>query len=59
MQSDLIHRRIRRLSEESQIPVYTYAQDYAASGGSVPRHHAARVMLSYACLQLPVSDAGQ
>lgn len=33
VQSELIYNRIRELSEEKKIPVYTFAQDVAASGG--------------------------
>jgi signal peptide peptidase SppA len=33
VQSELIYNYIRELSEEKQIPVYTFAQDVAASGG--------------------------
>lgn len=33
VQSELIYNYIRELSEEKKIPVYTFAQDVAASGG--------------------------
>ena len=33
VQSELIYRRIRELSSEKKIPVFTFAQDVAASGG--------------------------
>ncbi|WP_417623444.1 S49 family peptidase [Paremcibacter congregatus] len=33
VQSELIMRRIQRLSEEKDIPVYAFAEDVAASGG--------------------------
>jgi len=33
VQSELIYNYIRELSEEKKIPVYTFAQDLAASGG--------------------------
>ena len=33
VQSDLIYNYVRELSEEKKIPVYTFAQDVAASGG--------------------------
>jgi signal peptide peptidase SppA len=33
VQSELIYRRIRMLSEEHKIPVYSFAEDCAASGG--------------------------
>lgn len=33
VQSELIYNRIRRLSEEKDIPVFTFAEDVAASGG--------------------------
>lgn len=33
VQSELIMRKIRRLSEEKEIPVYAFAEDVAASGG--------------------------
>ena len=33
VQSELIMRRIRKLSEEKEIPVYAFAEDVAASGG--------------------------
>lgn len=33
VQSELIYNAIRELSEEKKIPVYTFAQDVAASGG--------------------------
>ena len=33
VQSDLIHRLIRRHAERTKIPVYTCAEDVAASGG--------------------------
>lgn len=33
VQSELIFQRIRELSQEKKIPVYTFAQDLAASGG--------------------------
>ena len=33
VQSELIYQRIRELSEEKKIPVFTFAQDVAASGG--------------------------
>lgn len=33
VQSELIYNRIRELSEEKKIPVYTFAEDVAASGG--------------------------
>lgn len=33
VQSELIHNYIRELSEQKKIPVYTFAQDVAASGG--------------------------
>lgn len=33
VQSELIYNYIRQLSEEKKIPVYTFAQDLAASGG--------------------------
>jgi len=33
VQSELIYKGIRELSEEKKIPVYTFAQDVAASGG--------------------------
>lgn len=33
VQSELIMRRIQRLSEEKKIPVYAFAEDVAASGG--------------------------
>lgn len=33
VQSELIYRRIRALSEEKKIPVYSFAEDCAASGG--------------------------
>ena len=33
VQSELIFQRIRELSEEKKIPVFTFAQDVAASGG--------------------------
>lgn len=33
VQSELIYNRVRELSEEKKIPVYTFAQDVAASGG--------------------------
>ncbi|GAB4822608.1 hypothetical protein N2152v2_009654 [Parachlorella kessleri] len=32
-QSDLIHSLVRRLSKDTGIPVYTFAEDVAASGG--------------------------
>lgn len=33
VQADLIYRLIRRLSKQTGIPVYTFAEDVAASGG--------------------------
>ena len=33
VQSELIMRRLRELSEEKEIPIYTFAEDVAASGG--------------------------
>jgi len=33
VQSELIYRRIRALSDETKIPVYSFAEDCAASGG--------------------------
>jgi ClpP class serine protease len=33
VQADLIYNLIRRLSKSSGIPVYTFAEDVAASGG--------------------------
>jgi signal peptide peptidase SppA len=33
VQSELIYKYIRELSEEKKVPVYTFAQDLAASGG--------------------------
>jgi ClpP class serine protease len=33
VQAELIHGLIRRLSRSSGIPVYTFAEDVAASGG--------------------------
>ncbi len=33
VQSELIYNQIRQLSESTKIPVYTFAQDLAASGG--------------------------
>jgi signal peptide peptidase SppA len=33
VQSELIYKKIRELSQEHKIPVYTFAQDVAASGG--------------------------
>ena len=33
VQSALIHRRIRALAEEKEVPVYAFAEDVAASGG--------------------------
>jgi signal peptide peptidase SppA len=33
VQSELIYQRIRELSQEKSIPVFTFAQDVAASGG--------------------------
>lgn len=33
VQSELIYKRIRMLSEEKKIPVYSFAEDCAASGG--------------------------
>lgn len=33
VQSELIYKRIRELTEEKKVPVYTFAQDLAASGG--------------------------
>ena len=33
VQSELIYQRIRQLSEKNNIPVYTFAEDAAASGG--------------------------
>lgn len=33
VQSELIYQKIRELSQEHNIPVYTFAQDVAASGG--------------------------
>ena len=33
VQSELIYNYVRELSEEKKIPVYTFAQDVAASGG--------------------------
>jgi signal peptide peptidase SppA len=33
VQSELIHNKIRQLSEDKNVPVYTFAEDVAASGG--------------------------
>ena len=33
VQSELIYNRIKELSEENKVPVFTFAQDVAASGG--------------------------
>ena len=33
VQSDHVHRLIRRLSAQAKIPVFTFAEDVAASGG--------------------------
>jgi len=33
VQTELIYRRIRHLAEEKKVPVYTFAEDVAASGG--------------------------
>lgn len=33
VQSDLIHSLIRRLSQKTGVPVFTFAEDVAASGG--------------------------
>lgn len=32
-QSELIHQRIRSLAKQTGIPVFTFAEDIAASGG--------------------------
>lgn len=39
-QAELIHERIRWFAQESKTPVYTFAEDVAASGGCVtgPMH---------------------
>ena len=33
VQSTLIYKRLRALSEEKELPVYVFAEDVAASGG--------------------------
>ncbi len=32
-QSELIHQRVRSLAQQTGTPVYTFAEDVAASGG--------------------------
>ena len=32
-QSELIHQRIRHLAQQAKVPVFTFAEDVAASGG--------------------------
>ena len=51
-QSELIHQKVRRLAQQTGTPVFTFAEDVAASGGYV-------LWLFCACISGAITQAVQ
>ena len=58
-QSELIHQRVRSLAQQTGTPVYTFAEDVAASGGwqifSGPQMHACMTVMTISLSRQDVS----